>query len=116
MGLLWRADGTPVAAQYWLLSGGVAALLKLAHDQAALADSPGTVLTALMIRQLIEADQPTSLDFGRGDDPYKQLWASERRQRIGVTLSDPWHPAGFVACVLQAAGRRRSLLPWRSGA
>jgi hypothetical protein len=106
IGLLRRADGEPVAAQYWLLSGGRAALLKLAHDEAARADSPGTVLTALMIRHLIEVDAAAELDFGRGDDAYKTLWAAERRQRIGLTLSDRWHPAGFVEwarhCVSQA--------------
>lgn len=96
IGILRRADGMPVAAQYWLLSGGRAALLKLAHDEAARADSPGTVLTALMIRHLIGADAATELDFGRGDDAYKTLWAGERRQRIGLTLSDRWHPAGFM--------------------
>jgi hypothetical protein len=114
MGVLRRADGTPVAAQYWLLGGGVAALLKLAHDQAARADSPGTVLTALMIRHLIEVEHAAALDFGRGDDPYKQLWADERRQRIGVTLSDRWHPAGFLEWALHSAARGRALLPWRA--
>lgn len=106
LGVLRGADGLPVAAQYWLLGGGRAALLKLAHDEAARADSPGTVLTALMIRHMIEAERATELDFGRGDDAYKALWAGERRQRIGLTLSDRWHPAGFVEwarhCVSQA--------------
>ncbi len=106
MGVLRGAEGRPIAAQYWLLSGGRAALLKLAHDEASRADSPGTVLTALMIRHLVEVEAAEELDFGRGDDAYKALWAEERRQRIGLTLSDPWHPAGFIAwarhCVSQA--------------
>jgi hypothetical protein len=105
MGVLWRADGMPMAAQYWVVGGGRASLLKLVHDEAARSASPGTVLTAMMIRRLIERDRISELDFGRGDDAYKQLWASERHQRIGVMLTDPWHPAGLLELARQAAAR-----------
>lgn len=107
MGVLRDRDGQPLAAQHWVLSSGHATVLKLAHDAAARAASPGTVLTAMMIRHLIDVDHATTLDFGRGDDAYKQLWASERRQRIGVVLSDRWHPAGMVELGRQAAARVR---------
>lgn len=110
MGVLWRADGTPLAAQYWVVGGGRASLLKLVHDETARAASPGTVLTAMMIRHVIERDDVAELDFGRGDDPYKRLWASGRRQRIGVMLTDPWHPAGLLELARQAAARGRRLL------
>ena len=116
IGVLWRSDGTPVAAQYWLVSQGRAALLKLAHDEAARADSPGTVLTSMMIRHLIDEDHVTELDFGRGDDAYKQLWATRRQQRIGVMLSDPWHPAGLLELARQAASRGRAMLQRSRGA
>jgi CelD/BcsL family acetyltransferase involved in cellulose biosynthesis len=110
MGVLRREDGLAVAAQYWLLAGGRAALLKLAHDEACRAESPGTVLTALMIRHLIEVDQAQELDFGRGDDAYKALWATERRQRIGLTLSDRWHPAGLVEWARHCVSRGQARL------
>ncbi len=45
-----RADGRPAAAQYWVVAGGRAMLLKLAHAEDQRAASPGTALTALMIR------------------------------------------------------------------
>jgi CelD/BcsL family acetyltransferase involved in cellulose biosynthesis len=108
-----RADGQPVAAQYWVLDQGGrrATVLKLAHDEAARAASPGTVLTAVMIRSLIEADGVGELDFGRGDDPYKALWATDRRQRIGVLIADPRHPSGVVALARHLAGRMRRRLP-----
>lgn len=113
LGLLRDADGQPIAAQYWVLSGGRAMLLKLAHLREAKAGSPGTVLTALMIRHLIEQDAATELDFGRGDDAYKQLWCGQRRQRIGLVLSDPWHPAGMLQIARQAAQRGRNFLMGR---
>ena len=115
LGVLWRGE-RPVAAQYWVLSGGRAALLKLAHAQDEKSTSPGTVLTAFMIRHLMDVDGAHTLDFGRGDDDYKALWCNERRQRIGCVLSDPWHPAGLLELARQAARRARNLLPGRVAA
>lgn len=118
LGVLRRAAcGTPVAAQYWILDhGGWRALVpKLFHDEAAREESPGTVLTALMIRRLIEADGVRALDFGRGDDDYKRMWVDGRTQRIGVVLADPRHPAGALAILRHHAGRaRRRLLAGRA--
>jgi hypothetical protein len=107
LGVLRAADGTPLAVQYWALQqGGRSAVVpKLFHDEAQKAASPGTVLTATMIRALIEEDGVAEVDFGRGDDPYKQAWTSARRQRMGWLLADPWHPAGLAA-IARAAARR----------
>ena len=99
-----RAGGQPVAAQYWTVAGGVATVLKLAHDEAFRALSPGTVLTAHMIRHVIEQDGVSDLDFGRGDDPYKQLWTGGRCQRIGLLLAVSWRPGGFSALIRHDIG------------
>ncbi len=100
-----RRDGYPLAAQYWIVEHGVATVLKLAHVEAARNDSPGTVLTAWMIRRLIDAEGVTSLDFGRGDDPYKRHWATARRQRSGLIIADPRRPSGAAALLRQAGSR-----------
>ncbi|MCO6414977.1 GNAT family N-acetyltransferase [Siccirubricoccus sp. KC 17139] len=110
LGLLRNRDDRPLAAQYWVLHRGCAVVPKLFHLEAARAASPGTVLTALMIRRLIEEDGVRALDFGRGDDGYKRLWVGRRRQRMGVLLVDPWHPAGALALARHAAGRLRAAL------
>ena len=104
-----RAGGLALAAQYWVLDrgGARALLLKLAHAEDSRAASPGTVLTALMVRHLLQDDSVTELDLGRGDDAYKQLWVGKRRQRIGVVVADPLHPAGLLQLARQAAGRLR---------
>ena len=115
LGVLRRPDGQPLAAQYWVVCGAGATLLKLAHDAAERAASPGTALTALMIRALIARDGVTALDFGRGDDPYKQLWTTRRRQRVGLMLTSPWHPAGVVELARQAAGELRARLRGEEG-
>jgi hypothetical protein len=109
LGLL-RAEGRVVAAQIWIVQGGRASVLKLAHDEADRALSPGTVLTALMIRELIGREAVTELDFGRGDDPYKQLWATQRRQRIGILLANPRRLRGLTVLGRQWLGHARRRL------
>lgn len=111
-----RAGGAPAAAQYWIVDGGRAWLLKLAHTEESRAASPGTALTATMIRLLLEEGGVRELDFGRGDDPYKRLWVGRRRQRIGALLIDPAHPAGLLDMARWTAGwARRRLLGARPG-
>ena len=102
---LWRIGGVAVAAQFWIVEAGTATVLKLAHDEAFHAESPGTVLTALMLRRLLDEEHIAAIDFGRGDDAYKQGWATGRRQRIGVVLIDPRRPAGLGFLARHALGR-----------
>ena len=110
LGLL-TLEETPLAAQFWVVQDGCATVLKLAHDEASRALSPGTVLTALMIRHMLENEDVSSLDFGRGDDDYKKDWTSQRRQRIGFLLADPRSLRGGAAILRHVAGmaRRRYL-------
>ena len=98
-------SGVPVAAQFWLVHDGWAGVQKLAHDEAYKHLAPGTVLTGLMVRRLIEQEQVRELDFGRGDDPYKQSWTGLRRQRAGVLLAVPWRAAGALQIARHCAGR-----------
>ncbi len=102
--VLWRGE-TPLAAQYWTVQDRVATVLKLAHDDAVKALSPGTLLTAHMIRRLLDDEHVDALDFGRGDDPYKASWTTDRRQRIGVVLANPLRPQGLKTLLRHQAGR-----------
>jgi hypothetical protein len=107
LGVLW-VGGRPAAAQFWLLAGGQATVVKLAHDEVFKSLSPGTVLTAMMVRELLGGNQVTFLDFGRGDDAYKALWTSRRRQRVGLLLMNPWRPAGIAALGRHMVGDLRN--------
>ena len=104
---VWWIDGVPAATQFWIVEHGQATVLKLAHDEAFKTHSPGTVLTAWMIRHLLEQENVTALDFGRGDDPYKKDWVATRRQRVGLLLINPWRPRGALALARHTAGRLR---------
>ena len=109
LGLLRQGD-RPIAVQLWSVENGLATVHKLAHDDACKALSPGTVLTACMLRHLLDAERVTEIDFGRGDDPYKQGWAGRRRQRIGMVLANPLRPAGMAMLVRHGLGRMRAAL------
>ena len=69
-----------------------------------------TVLTALMLRHLLDREHVEQIDFGRGDDDYKQGWAVQRRQRIGLLLVNPWRVSGAIALLQHLAGRARIAL------
>jgi hypothetical protein len=107
LALLSRNDA-PIAVQLWVVLAGRAQVLKLAHDEALRAASPGTVLTGWVIRRLFETEMLTELDFGRGDDAYKQAWAGQRRVRLGLVLANPKTPFGAGLAMRHAGG-----LTWR---
>ena len=78
--------------------------MKLAHDEDQKSLSPGTLLTAHMIKQLIK-EGIDEIDFGRGDDPYKRLWAGYSRERIGLFVANPRTIHGLVTLVAHDLGR-----------
>lgn len=89
------------AAQLWLIGGNRASLAKTWHDADASPRSPGTVLTARVLRTLVEEGVRT-FDFGRGDDPYKADWARFRAQRWGILARPAASPLGL--CIAARSG------------
>ena len=112
---LWLLGERPVATQFWVVERSRATVLKLAHDEAYKAHSPGTVLSALMLRYLLDNEGITAVDFGRGDDTYKQAWTGSRRQRIGLLLINRWHPRGAATLLRHTLGRVRAGFPTYTG-
>lgn len=92
--------GRAIAAQIWLVSGGRGTIFKLAHREDAAEHSPGTLLTFWMARTLMGDDRLQEIDFGRGDDPYKQDWLSQRRTRTGIVAAD-WRRSAGLAAILR---------------
>jgi CelD/BcsL family acetyltransferase involved in cellulose biosynthesis len=107
LGLLYL-DDRPVAAQLWILWQGRAILYKLAHDRAYDTFSPGTVLTMRMLERLLDDERVAEVDLGAGDDPYKRLWATRCRARVGLIAFNPRALRGAVAALRHVPG---ALLP-----
>ncbi len=76
--------GQPVAAQFWFVVHGKASIFRLAYDEVWKAYSPGSILTAYLVKHVMDVDQVESMDFLTGNEKYKQDWMSERRERVAL--------------------------------
>ena len=104
LGILW-VEGQPVAAQIWIVAGRHATIFKLAHREDQKQLSPGSLLTQYMLRQILEAEDLREIDFGRGDDPFKEFWLSQRRERWGMVAFNPRTVAGLQQAAFEFLGR-----------
>lgn len=100
-----RVGGVAVAAQLWLVDAGKACIYKLAYREDAARWSAGSVLTAALMRHVIEVDQVQEVDYLMGDEPYKRDWMTHRRERIGLVAFRWRDPRGLWACARHHAGR-----------
>ena len=110
LGVVWL-QGQPIAAQVWMVAHGKAAIYKLAYDEAFKALGSGTVLTARLMRYVMEVDGVAEVDYLMGDDPYKRNWMSHRRERRGLRAYNPRTLAGLAGAARE--GLAGLLRPWR---
>lgn len=100
-----RLHGEPIAAQLWIVGKDKASIYKVAYDEAYADYSPGTVLTSFLMKHVIEADGVAEVDFLIGDDKYKELWMSHRRERWGIIAYNPRTVWGCLLLTKELAGR-----------
>jgi CelD/BcsL family acetyltransferase involved in cellulose biosynthesis len=112
LGVAWLGD-QPIAAQLWVVSDRRASIYKLAHDAGFKQLSPGTVLTAHLMRHVFEKDRVLEVDFMMGDDAFKGQWMTHRRERCGVVAHDLRSTRGWVHELWQRMSRVRQRLTGR---
>ena len=107
-------DDIPAAAQMWIVDRGIATIYKLAHDKRFDNDSVGSVLTKHLFARMIDEEGVSTIDYGVGDEPYKRLWMTRRRQLVSVCAADPRTSQGLLRLFrwrLRDVGRRLGLRP-----
>ncbi len=102
---LAKVGGVPVAAQIWFVFNCRAYIFKLVYDEAHAKWSAGTVLTAHLMRQVLDVDKVVEVDFLSGDDPYKMTWMTQRRQRIGLLACNLRSPEGLLLATKEFAAK-----------
>jgi len=100
-----RLNGVPVAAELWIVAHGKAEIYKLAYHEDYKAYSPGKLLTAFLMRHVIEVDRVKEVDYLIGDDPHKQFWMSHRRERWGIVAYNPKTLMGALGLLREVLGR-----------
>lgn len=98
-------NGRAIAAQLWIVGQGKASIYKVAYNEEFSGYSPGTVLTGHLMRHVIEYDQVVEVDFLMGDDKYKKIWMSDRRERWGIVAYNPRTVIGLGLAVKESIGR-----------
>lgn len=110
-------NGTPAAAQIWIVKSGVASIFKLAYDHNFAKHGVGTLMSALLTKHVLDVDQVEEIDFLAGDDSYKSEWMDCRRERFGIVAFQPKTLRGLAAGCLHFGARiMRRIAPSRNTA
>lgn len=99
-----RLDGKPIAAEIWIVANGKANIFKLAHDQHYSVFAPGTLLTAHLMRHVIDHDHVREVDYLVGDDSYKADWMGHRRERWGIVAYNQHSKLGLLLSLREMLG------------
>jgi Acetyltransferase (GNAT) domain len=91
-----RLDGEAIAAQLWTIENGHAIIHKLAYREDLSEMSAGTILSHDMFERAIDTDKVTLIDYGTGDDRYKQSWMQDRQQLFTITMFNSKRFAGLI--------------------
>jgi CelD/BcsL family acetyltransferase involved in cellulose biosynthesis len=93
-----------MAAQIWLVCAGTAYIIKLAYHQSYAKYSAGSVLTAHLMRHVVDVDKVMEIDYLIGDDAYKRDWTPLRRERHGIIAFNLHTIRGCLAAVRHFVG------------
>lgn len=98
IGLIYHGT-IPIAAQIWFVHDRKAEIFKLAHHKEFIRYSPGTILTAALLKHVICNDKVNTIDFLTGNDEYKKDWMTEKRPLYGIQLCNTKRWRGQVRAI-----------------
>ncbi len=77
---------------------------------------PGTLITAMLMKHVIDVDQVKEVDYLIGEDNYKRIWMSHRRERRGIIAYNPRSLPGLAGLARERAGRlvKAARAKWQS--
>lgn len=100
----------PAAAQLWFVLHPKAYIFRLAYDETWQRYSPGSLLTAYLMEQVIDTDQVEEIDFLTGNEAYKQDWMSDRSERWALSCQQARKPerrfASWLGAIKKATQHR----------
>jgi CelD/BcsL family acetyltransferase involved in cellulose biosynthesis len=99
--LVVALDGEPLAALVFCVDNCCASTIISGFDQAQRKLSPGLLAYEYVVQWAF--DRGLDLDFGAGDEQYKQFWARGNKGGVWTlrTVSSPWGRLGMRALRLQ---------------
>lgn len=96
-------NNQPAAAQIWFVENQCASIFKLAYDPAFKHLSVGSLLSADISKQVIDSHQVKWIDFGMGNEPYKQEWMTQSSERNSYLLFNNQTFFGILSWIKRGA-------------
>ncbi len=100
-----KLDGRCIAGQFWLVSSGIAHCMRLAYHADYKKLAPGVVLTSHMLAHVLDEDHVGEIDFGLGEDDYKEKWMKNSRDYSGFMVFNPSTRRGLFFAAKHIVGR-----------
>lgn len=85
LGFIYR-NNIPIATQIWIIYNSFVYIQKLHYSEEEKRISAGTLLTLNLMKYVLSCNGVKEVDYLRGDEPYKQYWMSDRRERRIITI------------------------------
>ena len=104
LGILY-VDGTPAATQLAFTWAGKATMYKTAYDERFSKLGVGGIVIMKVIQHLVDIEHVAEIDFGVGEEAYKQEWFSQRRERWGILALHPLTVYGSTTIFCQVGGK-----------
>lgn len=82
-------NAIPIATFFFLVYGKTAYFLKTAYREDYAPYSPGSVTMWFLIKWFIDVEKISTIDFQKGNDTYKYMWASFKENHVLCKIANP---------------------------